>query len=86
MVANRRAAEREAAGIEESKDQLDISDIINRPKGVPIKIPPGITDIKTGSFRGYSTPKAATSTKVPLENVVISTPSGLKFTIKASHN
>ena len=68
----------------ESKDQLDISDIINRPKGVPIKIPPGIIDIKTSSFRGYSTPKAATSTKVPLENVVISTPSGLKFTIKAS--
>ena len=58
---------------------------MQKQKGVPIKIPPGVMDLKTGpsTSRGYSTPKAGTS-KVPLENVVISTPSGLKFTIKAS--
>ena len=78
--ANRLAAERAAAGEEEVKDQLDISDILNRPKGVPIRLAPG----QTGGIRGYSSPKPTSSTKVPLENVVISTPSGLKFTIKAN--
>ena len=85
IVANRLAAERAAAGEEEPKPELDISNIIQKQKGVPIKIPPGVMDLKTGPSisRGYATPKASTS-KVPLENVVISTPSGLKFTIKAS--
>ncbi len=87
VAANARIAAGEAAAKAEAEAEAApmATAIFNTPRGgrQTLKFPANILDLKTPTRIGGVT-RGGVATKTPLENIVISTPSGQKFTIKAN--